>query len=36
LSLKPIPMTQNQFADYFRKDIENTADVIARAKIEIP
>jgi tripartite-type tricarboxylate transporter receptor subunit TctC len=35
LSLKAIPMTQTQFADYFRKDVENTADVIARAKIEI-
>ena len=36
LSLKPIPMTPKQFADYFRKDVEETADVIAKAKIEIP
>jgi tripartite-type tricarboxylate transporter receptor subunit TctC len=36
LSLKPIPMTPQQFADYFRKDVEETADVIAKAKIGIP
>ena len=36
LSLKPIPMSPKQFADYFRKDVEETADVIAKAKIEIP
>ncbi len=36
LSLKPLPMNSKQFADYFRKDVEETADVISRAKIEIP
>jgi tripartite-type tricarboxylate transporter receptor subunit TctC len=35
LSLKAIPMTSQKFADYFRRDVEQTADVIARAKIEI-
>lgn len=35
LSLKSIPMTPQQFADYFRKDVAETADVIAKAKIEI-
>ena len=35
LSLSPMPMTQKQFADYFRKDIEDTASVIEKAKIQL-
>ena len=35
LSLKPLPMTQKQFSEYFRKDVDQTAEVITRAKIEI-
>jgi tripartite-type tricarboxylate transporter receptor subunit TctC len=35
LSLKALPMSPQQFADYFRKDVAETAEVIARAKIEI-
>ncbi len=36
LGLSPMPMTQKQFSEYFRKDIEDTASVIEKAKIRIP
>jgi tripartite-type tricarboxylate transporter receptor subunit TctC len=36
LSLQPMPMSQEQFSAYFRKDIEDTAVVIGKAKIQIP
>ena len=35
LSLAPMPMTQPQFSEYFRKDVEETAAVIGKAKIQI-
>ena len=36
LSLKALPMTQKQFADYFRRDVgEKTAAVVVGARIEI-
>ena len=35
LSLAPMPMTQPQFSEYFRKDVEETAAIIGKAKIEI-
>jgi tripartite-type tricarboxylate transporter receptor subunit TctC len=36
LSLQPIPLSQEQFSAYFRKDVEDTAAVIGKAKIQIP
>ncbi len=35
LSLIPMPLTQEQFSLYFRNDVEETAGVIKRAKIQI-
>jgi tripartite-type tricarboxylate transporter receptor subunit TctC len=35
LSLQPLPMTQEQFSAYFRRDVEDTATVIEKAKIQI-
>ena len=35
LSLKPLQMTQQEFAEYFRNDVAATAEVIAKAKIEL-
>jgi len=36
LSLQSLPMTQEQFSAYFRRDVEDTAAVIGKAKIQIP
>lgn len=36
LSLQPLPMTQEQFSSYFRRDVDDTASVIEKAKIQIP
>lgn len=36
LSLQLMPLSQEQFSAYFRKDIEDTAAVIGKAKIQIP
>jgi tripartite-type tricarboxylate transporter receptor subunit TctC len=36
LSLQPMPLSQEQFSAYFRKDVEDTAAVIGKAKIQIP
>ncbi|MDP2410036.1 MAG: tripartite tricarboxylate transporter substrate binding protein [Pseudolabrys sp.] len=35
LSLTSTPMTLEQFAEYFRKDVEDSAKIVSRAKIEI-
>ena len=35
LSLKAMPMTQQQFSEYFRKDVAETAYVITKGKIEV-
>jgi tripartite-type tricarboxylate transporter receptor subunit TctC len=35
LSLMPLKMTQPEFSAYFQKDVEETASVIAKAKIEV-
>ena len=34
-SLMPLKMTQPEFSAYFQKDVEDTASVIAKAKIEV-
>jgi tripartite-type tricarboxylate transporter receptor subunit TctC len=36
LSLQPMPLSQQPFSAYFRKDVEDTAAVIGKAKIQIP
>jgi tripartite-type tricarboxylate transporter receptor subunit TctC len=36
LSLQPMPMTQEEFSAYFRKDVNDTAAAIEKAKIQIP
>jgi len=36
LAVEPLDMTQEQFAAYFRKDLEDTVALIKQAKIETP